>query len=112
MAVMLLLVPQILDGLFNLAAQRQGVVLPPGVIELIEQAERLPPLLSFHPVLQPFMINFVAVPGLAETVAELRSRSLSLLFQWLESDEGFVEIARTELFQCSLAKCVAPLTQP
>ena len=108
---MLLPITQILNGFLNLPAQRQGMGLPPGVVQLIEHAQCFPPLLSLHVVLQPFVIDLVAVPGLAKTVAELGPRSLSLLFQGSEGDEGLFEISRSELLHCPLAQCLAPLEQ-
>ena len=87
------------------------MVLPPGVVQLIQHAQCFPPLLSLHFVLQPLVIDFVAIPGLAQAVAQLCSRPLTLLFQRPESDEGLFEISRSELIQCSLAKGLAPLEQ-
>ena len=87
------------------------MVLPPGVVQLIQHAQCFPPLLSLHFVLQSLVIDFVAVPGLAQTVAQLCSRPLALLFQRPESDERLFEISRSELIQCPLAQGLAPLEQ-
>ena len=111
MAVMFLTIAQILDGFLNLSAERQGMSLPPGVVQLIENAQCFPPLLSLHFVLQSLVINLVAVPGFAQAVAELCTGSLAFLFQWTEGDEGLFEISRPELIQCPLAQDLAPLEQ-
>jgi len=87
------------------------MVLPPGVVQLIQHAQCFPPLLSLHFVPQPLVIDFVAVPGLAQAVAQLCSRPLALTFQWPESDEGLFEISRSELIQCPLAQGLSPLEQ-
>lgn len=87
------------------------MVLPPGVVQLIQHAQCFPPLLSLHFVPQPLVIDFVAVPGLAQAVAQLCSRPLALLFQRLEGDEGQFEISRSELIQCPLTQGLAPQEQ-
>ena len=111
MTVVLLPITQILNGFLHLSAQRQGMGLPPGVVQLIENAQCFPPLLSLHFVLQPFVIDLVSVPGLAQAVAELCSRPLALLFKGPECGEGLVEISRSELIQCPLAQGLTPLEQ-
>ena len=111
MTVVLLPITQILNGFLYLSAQRQGMGLPPGVVQLIENAQCFPPLLLLHFVFQPIVIDLVSVPGLAQAVAELCSQSLALLFKGLEGGEGLVEISRSELIQCSFAQCLAPLEQ-
>ena len=109
--MVLLPVTQILNGFLHLPAERQGMGLPPGVVQLIEHTQGFPPLLSLNFVLEPFVVDLVAVPGLSQAVAELCSRPLSLLFQGAESDEGLFEITRSELIKCPLAQCLAPLEQ-
>ena len=87
------------------------MLLPPGVVQLIQHAQCFPPLLSLHFVPQPLVIDFVAVPGLAQAVAQLCSRPLPLVFQRPESYEGLFEISRSELIQCLLAQGLTPLEQ-
>ena len=71
--------------------------LPPWVVQLIENAQCFPPLLSMHFVFQSFVIDLVSVPGLAQAVAELCSWSLAFLFKWPEGGERLFEISCSEL---------------
>ena len=112
MAVVLLTVAQTLDGFLHLPSQRQGMGLPPGMVQLIEHAQRLPPLLSLNFVLQSFVIDLVAVPGFSKTVAQFCARPLALLLKRSEGDESPLQISCTELFERALAKRFTPLTQP
>ena len=111
MTVVFLLVPETLNRLLHLLAQGQRMGLPPGMIQLIEQAECFPPLLPLHLLLQAFVVDAIAVPGFAQAVAELAAGSLTFEFERLERGQRCVEIAGSKLFQGTILQLFAPLAE-
>ena len=87
-----------LNRILDLLSGGTGLLLPPGMVELVEAVQRFPPAFLLDQLDQPALFQLIAVPDLHQRCTELAHRTACVAFQGFQQVECFLKFTFTK--QC------------